>query len=319
MQLPITRTKVVRPRHRPDLLSRPRLLQTLQGLLDHQLLLVIAPAGYGKTTALIDFVNTLEMPACWYALSAADRNLHRFAAHFIAAIAQQFPNFGKDSDAALQNLEAGRIPFEQFVTLLVNELYAQVHQRFVFVIDDYHLVDDCEPIGSFVSRFLQDAGEHCHIILASRTLLTLPDLALLVARGAVDGLDFQELAFQPEELQALARQNYNQVISNADAEAMVVSTEGWITGILLSANTRQLHMASRMRLLRSSGVDLYGYLANQVLNQQPATLRDFLLRTSYLDEFDEELCQEVFEAAWCPAGETWESLLGCHARWRARR
>jgi DNA-binding SARP family transcriptional activator len=65
-----------------------------------------------------------------------------------------------------------------------------------------------------------------------------------------------------------------------------------------------------MRLLRSSGIDLYGYLANQVLNQQPATLRDFLLRTSYLDEFDEELCQEVFEAAWCPAGETWESLLG---------
>ena len=84
MQLPITRTKVVRPRHRPDLLSRPRLLQTLQGLLDHQLILVIAPAGYGKTTALIDFVNTLDMPACWYAL------------------------------------EAGHISLEQFVTLLVN-------------------------------------------------------------------------------------------------------------------------------------------------------------------------------------------------------
>jgi LuxR family transcriptional regulator, maltose regulon positive regulatory protein len=309
MQLPITRTKVVRPRHRPDLLSRPRLLQTLQGLLDHQLILVIAPAGYGKTTALIDFVNTLDIPVCWYALSAADHNLHRFTAHFIAAIAQQFPNFGKDSDAALQNLEAGHIPLEQFVTLLVNELYAQVNQRFVLVIDDYHLVDDCEPIGCFVNQFLQDAGDYCHIILASRTLLTLPDLALLVARGAVDGLDFQELAFRPEELQALARQNYNQIISDAEAEEIVVSTEGWITGMLLSANTRQLHMASRMRLLRSSGIDLYGYLANQVLNQQPVALRDFLLRTSYFDEFDEELCREVFEPAWCPAGESWQSLL----------
>ena len=309
MQLPITRTKVVRPRHRPDLLSRPRLLQTLQGLLDHQLILVIAPAGYGKTTALIDFVNTLDMPACWYALSAADRNLHRFAAHFIAAIAQQFPNFGEDANAALQNLEAGHISLEQFVTLLVNELYAQVSQRFVLDIDDYHLVDDCEPIGCFVSQFLQDAGDYCHIILASRTLLTLPDLALLVARGAVDGLDFQELAFRPDELQALARQNYNQIISDAEAEEMVTSTEGWITGMLLSANTKQLHMASRMRLLRSSGIDLYGYLANQVLNQQPVALRDFLLRTSYLDEFDEELCKEVFEPAWCPAGESWQSLL----------
>ena len=309
MQLPITRTKVVRPRHRPDLLSRPRLQHLLRGLLDHQLVLVIAPAGYGKTTALIDFVETLDIPACWYALSAADRNLHRFAAHFIAAIAQQFPGFGKDSDAALQNFEAGRIPFEQFVTLLVNELYAHVHQRFVLVIDDYHLVDDSEPIGAFVSHFLQDAGDYCHVILASRTLLTLPDLALLVARGAVDGLDFQELAFRPDELKALARQNYDQVISDAEAEEMVVSTEGWITGILLSANTRQLHMASRMRLMRSSGIDLYAYLAQQVLNQQPVALRDFLLRTSYMDEIDVDLCTEVLDPAWRPAGESWQGLV----------
>lgn len=309
MQLPITRTKVVRPRHRPDLLSRPRLLQTLHGLLSHQLVLIIAPAGYGKTTALIDFVNTLDFPACWYALNAADRNLHRFAAHFIAAITQQFPDFGADSDAALQNLEAGRISIEQFVTLLVNELDMQVGQRFVLVIDDYHLVDDFEPISTFVSQFLQDAGDYCHVILSSRTLLTLPNLALLVARGAVDGLDFQELAFRSDELQDLARQNYGQLISDTEAEEMVVSTEGWITGILLSANTKQLHMASRMRLIRSSGIDLYGYLAHQVLNQQPPALRDFLLRTSFVDEFDAELCAEVFDPSWSPAGESWQSLI----------
>ena len=308
MQLPITRTKVVRPRHRPDLLSRPRLLQIFQGLINHQLVLVIAPAGYGKTTALIDFVETLDIPTCWYALSAADRNLHRFAAHFIAAIAEQFPGFGQDSEAALQNLETGRISFDQFVTLLTNELYAQVHERFVLVIDDYHLVDDCEPIGAFVSQFLQAAGNYCHIILASRTLLTLPDLALLVARGAVDGLDFQELAFRPDELQALAQQNYNQTITDAEAEEMVVSTEGWITGILLSANTKHLHMASRMRLMRSSGIDLYSYLAHQVLNQQPAELRDFLLRTSFMDEIDADLCEQVFDPAWLPEGESWQNL-----------
>lgn len=309
MQHPITRTKVVRPRHRSDLLSRPRLQKTLQELLDRQLILVIAPAGYGKTTALLDFVNTLDMPACWYAVSEADRNLHRFAAHFIAAIAQQFPNFGHDSDAALRHLEAGQIDFDQFVTILVNELYAQVHERFVFVIDDYHLVDDAEPIGAFVSRFLQDAAETCHLVLSSRTLLTLPDLALLVARGAVDGVDFQELAFQADELKALAQQNYNQIISDAEAEELIMSTEGWITGILLSANTAQLHMASRMRLIRSSGVDLYGYLAHQVLNQQPPLLRDFLLRSSFMDEFNAELCTQVFDPAWLPPDSSWQDLI----------
>lgn len=309
MQLSITRTRVVRPQRRPDLLSRPRLLQMLHDLLGHRLVLVVAPAGYGKTTLLIDLVHSLTMPAAWYTLSAADRNLHRFAAHFIAAIAQQFPSFGSDSNAALQNLEAGQISFEQFFTLLVNELDAQIHQRFVLVIDDYHLVDDYEPIGSFVSQFLQHAGDFCHIILASRTLLTLPDLALLVARGAVEGLDFQELAFRPDELQALARQNYNQAISDAEAEEMVISTEGWITGLLLSANTKQLHTASRMRLIRSSGIDLYGYLAHQVLDQQPAALRDFLLRTAHMDEFDAELCAAVLDPDWRPAGESWQPLL----------
>lgn len=309
MHLPITRTKVVRPRHRSDLLSRPRLLEVLHGLLDRQLILIIAPAGYGKTAVLTDFVEQIDIPACWYAVSEADRNLYRFAAHFIASIAQQFPNFGQDSDAALRNLEAGQISFDQFVTLLVNELYAQVHQRFVLVIDDYHLVDDFEPIGVFVSRFLQDASEFCHVILSSRTLLTLPDLALLVARGAVDGLDFQELAFQPDELQALARQNYGQEISNAEAEEMIISTEGWITGILLSANTVQLHMASRMRLIRSSGIDLYSFLANQVLSQQPSSLQDFLLRTSYMAELNADLCTEVLDAAWLPANTDWQMMI----------
>lgn len=309
MQLSITRTKVIRPGRRTDLVSRPRLQQTLHGLLGHPLILVIAPAGYGKTTALLDFTATLDLPVCWYALSAADRNLYRFAAYWVAAIAQQFPTFGKDADAALKNVEAGRIPFDQFVTVLINELYAEVRQHFVLVVDDYHLVDDCEPIGEFVGQFLQEVGDNCTVILASRTLLTLPNLTLLVARGAVDGLDFQELAFRAEEIQALARQNYGQEISEPEAEQLVVSTEGWITGILLSANTSQLHMASRMRLIRSSGVDLYSYLAHQVLNQQPAALRDFLLRTSYMDEFNADLCAAVFDPAWQLPGESWESLL----------
>ena len=140
-------------------------------------------------------------------------------------------------------------------------------------------------------------------------MLTLPNLALLVARGAVDGLDFQELAFRSDELQALARQNYNQVISDTEADAMVTSTEGWITGILLSASTKQLRMASRMRLIRSSGINLYSYLAHQVLKQQSPPLRDFLFRTSYMDELDAELCAEVLEPAWCPVVQSWQSLL----------
>ena len=150
----------------------------MQGLLDHQLILVIAPVGYGKTTALIDFTSNLEMPTCWYGAWRGGSQSVPFCRSFYCCHRATISQFWEGFKAALENLEAGRIPYEQFVTLVVNELYVQVHQRFVFVIDDYHLVDDFEPISSFVSQFLQDVGNHCHMILASRHVVDAAQFGL---------------------------------------------------------------------------------------------------------------------------------------------
>lgn len=305
----IARTKIVPPRRRPDLLSRQRLVDLFFDLLGHPLILLVAPAGYGKTCALIDFVHSKSVPVCWLALDALDRDSYRFFASLIASIAQRFPDFAPPAQAALRSFVAGQSPLEQFVTTLANELYGQAEEDYLIVVDDFHLAAENDEVCAFFSQFVQQMDERCHVLLAARRLLPLPDMPLLVARGYVSGLDFEDLAFSKSELQQLVLKNYGQSLSDADAAELVKATEGWITGLLLSAHSRLSNVPERVRRLRAAGIDLYDYLAQQVLDQQPDPLRDFLLRSSVLEEFDAALCAETLDPAWLPVDLSWQALL----------
>ena len=294
MAIPVTRTKVIIPRERADILHRQRLVDLLVDLLDYKLLIIAAPAGYGKTSLLVDFAHRVQLPVCWYSLDPLDRDPQRFIAHLIAAIAQRFPSFGSQSLSMLETASQTDLDMDDLVTALVNDAYENIQEHFILVIDDYHLVNETAEIDYFVSRFIQDVDENLHLILASRSLLSLPDLPLMVARSQVGGLSFEELAFQPEEIQSLVLQNYHLTIPTSTAEELARETEGWITGLLLSAETMWQDMIDRVRVARVSGIGLYDYLAQQVLDQQPPEIRDFLLRTSLLEEFDISLCKAVF-------------------------
>lgn len=294
MSIQVTRTKVIVPRRRSDLLSRKRLLDLLYDLLEHKLVIFAAPAGYGKTSLLVDFARQADLRVCWYALDSLDRDLLRFVAHFIAAIGQGFPSFGRQSESTLNAMAQSKLDVDRLVPAIINDVYENIREYFVLVLDDYHLVNDNKEINNFISRFIQDVGENCHLILASRSLLTIPDMPLMVARSQVGGLSFEELAFQPEEIQSLILQNYHVTMPDTVAEELVRETEGWITGLLLSAQSMWQGMADRLRLARVSGVGLYDYLAQQVLEQQSPEVQDFLVRTAFLEEFDADLCAAVF-------------------------
>jgi LuxR family maltose regulon positive regulatory protein len=305
----VTRTKILLPRRRPDLLSRQRLLDLLYDLLDYKLIIIAAPAGYGKTSLLVDLAHQTELPVCWYALDSLDRDPQRFITHFIASIAHRFPAFGQRSAAALQATSQGSLNLDQMATIIVNEAYEHIREHFVLVLDDYHFVDDSEEIDYFVNQFIQQVDENCHLVTASRTLITLPELPLMVARSQVGGLSFDELAFRADEIQSLVLQNHHVTMPKSMAEELAHETEGWITGLLLSTQMMWQGTADRLRVARVSGVGLYDYLAQQVLDQQPTPVRDFLLRTSLLEEFDAELCEAVLGPAQYPNGETWQSLI----------
>ena len=295
----ITHTKLVVPRRPTGLLERARLRDFMFDLLEFRLILVQAPAGYGKTSLLIDFAHSADMPVCWYSLDTSDRDPYLFVAHLIASIAQAFPAFGRDSEAVL-NASSTRLDIEQIVRVIVNEAYKRIEDHFLIILDDYHLVTGEDSIDQFVSQFAQRASENCHLILASRTAPDLPDLDQMLVRSQAGVVTFHELAFQADEIQGFLLQNYHLTVSSSEAEGLERETEGWITGLLLSAETLQHGTTSLARLARASSVGLPGYLAQQVLDQQPAPVRDFLLRTSPMDEFDATLCADVLgpDADW---------------------
>jgi len=290
---PVIRTKIILPSRRAELLSRQRLLNALTDLMERRLIIIAAPAGYGKTSLLIDFSHQVEWPVCWYALDPLDQDLFRFAAHLISALQVRFPDFGAASMMALQSISQDSPNLDILIAAIVNDAYDHIDEHFILVLDDFHLVDSSKAVNQFINQFLQSMDENCHVITASRTLLTLPDLPLMVARSQVGGLSFEELAFLPTEIQGFFLQNQHETLSDSQAEELARQSEGWITGLLLSAQMAGQEMADRLRTARVSGIGLYEYLAQQVLEQQPEDIQLFLLRTSLLEEFDAALCEEV--------------------------
>ncbi|MFN2168551.1 MAG: tetratricopeptide repeat protein, partial [Anaerolineae bacterium] len=291
--LPLITTKISVPRRREDLLPRRRLMDFVHSHLDRKLLLISAPAGYGKTSLLIDVTHDVELPVCWYTLDAFDRDFSVFMEYFVAAIAARFPAFGERSRTFLRETVDPASSMYPLVATLVQEIYDTIPEYFFLVLDDHHNVEDQDQISTFLDLFVTYVDENCHLVLASRTLPALPNLSLLVARRQAAGLSIDELRFSPQEIRDLAQQNYGLALSLDEAAKLADRTGGWITGLLLTTAHHWQKAQKEVGMPGRIGIDLYDYLSGQVLQRQPAPLRDFLLASSVLEEIDPALCRSA--------------------------
>jgi LuxR family maltose regulon positive regulatory protein len=288
---PISKTKITLPRRRADLLSRSRLIDVLTDRLDRRLIIVSAPAGYGKTSLLIDLAHQSELTFCWLALDQLDQDPQRFISYLIGAVAERFPEFGGQAQSALSSLTGLDSGLEPVLVTLINEMHTVIAEHFVLVLDDFHLMDSAPAIQAFINRFIRLMDENCHVVLASRTLPALPDLPLLVAHDEVGGLDFSDLAFSIDEIQSLLAQNLALHVSDAEARRLAEATEGWITGIEFADMTALRDGRNPFHAARVVGVSVFDYLGQQVLDQLPLDVQGFLLRSSMIEEFDVALCR----------------------------
>jgi len=286
-------TKVLLPQRREDVLTRQRLLDRLYDVVDRKLVLVSAPAGYGKTTLLVDFAQDLEHPVCWYALDRSDHDPRLFLEHLVLSLRHRFPDFGERTRQALAASPDLTHGAPSVVNALINEVVGVIPRWFVLVLDDYHRLGEAPEVGAILARLLTYQTDQFLLVIASRTVPALPLIIQLTARGEVGGLGQEELRFRADEIQSLLAQNYNLRLPDREAEELAAQSEGWITGLLLTAHTMWRGILESLVRARTSEQPVYDYLAQEVFAYQEPPVQAFLTASSTLQEMSATLCREA--------------------------
>jgi LuxR family transcriptional regulator, maltose regulon positive regulatory protein len=298
--------KIQVPQRPALLVSRPRLLERLRASAERRLTALSAPAGYGKTSLLIDFTgHPGAPPVCWYTLDRYDEDPWVFLEYLAAAIEHRFPGAAERTLAMLAG--RSRPAFAAVTGTLVRELYA-LPCDFALLIDDWHLVDHVPDITEVIAQILLQCPR-CHLVLASRSYPSIPDIMLLAARRQMGGLDEEELRFTPAEVVEVVGQEYPAPLSLDHAEALVAQTNGWITGILLSLQVTGAAAPVAPPAVRAER-QIYAFLAEQVLDRQPEELLSFLLDSALLDELTPERCDAILGRE--DSGRVLDQLLRQH-------
>jgi len=318
MSTPILATKLYIPPPRPKVVPRPRLIERLnEGLsAGHKLTLISAPAGFGKTTLISEWLAGREpgeggVRVAWLSLDAADSAPARFLAYLVAALQTLFAGIGAEVLAALESPQPPRT--ETLLTALLNEI-AATRREFILVLDDYHLVDarpvDAQAsvdastaVAAVLTFLLEHQPPQMHLVIATREDPQLP-LARLRGRGQMTELRAADLRFSPAEAADFLNQVMGLNLSAEDIAALETRTEGWIAGLQLAALSMQGHQdtASFIKSFTGSHHFVLDYLMEEVLGQQSESVQTFLLRTSILDRLCGPLCDAVlhWDANWHP-------------------
>jgi LuxR family maltose regulon positive regulatory protein len=285
-------TKVVLPKKQLDFLTRPRLLHFLDQHVERRLVLISAPAGYGKTALLADYAHQIDMPVCWYTLDESDRDPRLFLSYLVASMQQRFSDFGEETDKLLADKANFNERLDTVISTFINEIYDSVPTEFVIVLDGYQYVDDCHKIQTTLESLLRYLPQKCHLIIASRTLPSLV-LTELAAQQEVAGLSTSDLAFTKEEIETLLNGKYNLDLPPDRLEELIARTEGWITGILLISPTPNRGMFDQMTRMQGNATQVFNYLNKEVFNPQLMEVQRFLKTTSVLKGMNPSLCDKL--------------------------
>jgi LuxR family transcriptional regulator, maltose regulon positive regulatory protein len=283
-------TKLYFPRPPSGLVPRPRLADLLEQGLAHPLVLVCAPAGFGKTALLADSCRQRRQQVAWLCLDAADNDPMRFWRHAVAALDRVRPGVGERVDPLLSG--PGLASFDGFATAVVNRL-ADDPGEVLLVLDDYHVIDT-EAVHASVLFLVEHAPPGLHVVLASRADPPWP-LGRLRARGQLAELRAADLRFTTEEAAELLRETVGTDL-DADAVAKLAArTEGWAAGLQLAGLSLRGHADAAGFVETFSGSHRYilDFLTEEVLERQPDPTREFLLETSMLGRLSGPLCDAV--------------------------
>ena len=290
MSTPILATKLYIPPARPETVARLRLIDQLNAGIQRKLTLISAPAGFGKTTLVSQWLAGQERPSAWLSLDERDNDLARFLTYLVAALQTAAPSVGQ---GVLGMLESPQLPpTDLILTSLLNEI-AAIPDKCALVLDDYHVID-AQPIDQALTFLLEHLPPQLHLIITTREDPNLP-VARLRARGQLTELRVADLRFTLDEAAAFLQQVMGLDLSAGDIAALEARTEGWIAGLQLAALSMQgqKDAASFIQSFTGSHRFVLDYLVEEVLNQLPERTHHFLLSTAILERLCGPLCDAV--------------------------
>jgi LuxR family transcriptional regulator, maltose regulon positive regulatory protein len=286
----LLRTKLFIPRPRKNLVSRSRLVDCLNTGSDRKLTLIAAPAGFGKTTLLSEWIP--QSPCCvtWLSLDDADNDPVKFWAYFIRSLQELRPDLGESALDLLQALQTSQIT--SVITSLINDI-ASFPDMFAVVLDDYHVIDS-PAIHQGLTFLIDHLPTNMHLVITTRVDPPLP-LARMRVQDKLTEIRANDLRFTVDESASFLRQVMGFDLSADEVAALETRTEGWIAGLQIAALSMRDRddLFSFIQAFSGSHRHILGYLADEVLDQQTQQTLNFLLQTSVLGRLCGPLCDTI--------------------------
>lgn len=304
--------KIIQPGVSSNILYRASLVKILHDIVDlsltqaqssqHKLILLCAPAGYGKTTLLADFAQHTVVPCCWYFLDHRDADPLVFTEFLIASLRQKIPLFGSALDSQLAAIKANTAnSLEQFSQLedcidtIAFALATEVQECIALFLCNYHEINSNDSINKLVNRLLGQLPPHVVLVIESRSIPSL-EIASLAARHQILGLGSSKLRFTTKEIQDLAHLQGVEIPSEVEANQIALSFEGWITGILLGTRLGGMLFPSsadkNAHSFYNNRQHLIAYLEDEVFKREIEAYK-FLKEMSILEQMTPNLCNEL--------------------------
>ena len=293
----IIKTKINLPSLKRNLVLRSRITRALTDGIENgrKLTLISAPAGFGKTTLVINWIEGNNIPAAWISLDEGDGDPARFLTYLVAALQTLISDVGDGMLAALQSSQT--VSPNDLLTMLLNELNS-TEDDFILVLDDLHAVNS-RVMDDLLSFLVEHMPPAMHLVITTREDPALP-LARLRARNQLTEVRAADLRFTEDEASAFLNQVMELNLSAEGIAALEARTEGWVAGLQLAALSMQGHASQDttefIRLFSGTNQFVLDYLLEEVLKKQPEAIQGFLLNTSILNRLSDSLCDAVLQS-----------------------
>ncbi|MBP2636711.1 MAG: hypothetical protein H6Q72_2618 [Firmicutes bacterium] len=289
-------SKITVPTLGVDVVLRPNLQARLGKIPQHAVSTLIAGAGYGKTTALVQYLVSQDLPVCWYNPGPEDDDVYSFSVYLAGALNLLLPGlkdwyFGK---ARAEEKFDWKIAFALLMGGI--EQFAGTESNGILVIDDWQYVQADAGICLLFDRFLACCPRALHVVILSREATRLPEVERLRAQKNVLDLTYSELTFDLDDIKNLFFKVGNLPISPQQAQEIFTCTEGWSIAIKLLASQWQTRPVATPEIETDDLDGLFEYLAQDVLGRQTPELQKFLLKSALVESFSVNYCKEVFGA-----------------------